>query len=70
LSHAVFSELAEGELAEIWVSIALDNIEIFNFKQELETLFARSVDVIELEAMPDTRLKRIIERTEVAIYGA
>ena len=70
MSHAVFSELAEGELAEIWVSIALDNIEIFNFKQELETLFARSVDVIELEAMPDTRLKRIIERTEVAIYGA
>jgi toxin ParE1/3/4 len=27
LSHAVFSELAEGDLAEIWVSIALSSIE-------------------------------------------
>jgi toxin ParE1/3/4 len=27
LSHAVFSELAEVDLADIWVSIALDNIE-------------------------------------------
>ena len=28
MSLAVFSELAEGDLAEIWVSIALDNIEV------------------------------------------
>jgi predicted nucleotidyltransferase len=42
----------------------------FDLKQELETLFARSVDLVELEAMPDTRLKRIIERTKVPIYGA
>jgi toxin ParE1/3/4 len=27
VTHAVFSELAEGDLADIWVSIALDSIE-------------------------------------------
>jgi len=26
LSHAVFSELAEGDLAEIWLSIAMDQV--------------------------------------------
>jgi toxin ParE1/3/4 len=36
LSHAVFSELAEGDLADIWVSIALDDIEIADrFIEEL-----------------------------------
>jgi len=42
----------------------------FDFKQSLEELFARPVDLIEIEAMPDSRLKRIIERTKVPIYAA
>jgi hypothetical protein len=29
----------------------------------------RPVDLVELEAMPDTRLKRIIEHTKVPIYA-
>jgi hypothetical protein len=28
------------------------------------------VDLVELEVMPDTRLKRIIEHTKVLIYAA
>jgi toxin ParE1/3/4 len=36
LTHAVFSELAEGDLADIWVTIALDSIEIADrFIEEL-----------------------------------
>jgi uncharacterized protein len=42
----------------------------FDFKQDLEHLFARRVDLVELDAMPDSRLKRIIERTKVRIYAA
>jgi predicted nucleotidyltransferase len=42
----------------------------FDFKQALERLLSRSVDLVELEAMPDTRLKRIIEHTKVPIYAA
>ena len=41
----------------------------FNFKQELEKLLGRPVDLVEYEAMADTRLKRIIERDKVLIYG-
>jgi predicted nucleotidyltransferase len=40
----------------------------FDFKSELESLLGRSVDLVELEAMPDSRLKRIIERTRVPVY--
>ena len=42
----------------------------FDFKQALERLLSRSVDLVELEAMPDTRLRRIIEHTKVPIYAA
>ena len=41
----------------------------FEFKSAIEALLRRSVDLVELEAMPDSRLKRIIERTQVRIYG-
>ena len=41
----------------------------FDFKRELEELLGRQVDLVEIEAMPDTRLKRIIERTKVPIYA-
>lgn len=40
----------------------------FDFKGGLERLFGRPVDLVELQAMPDTRLKRIIERTLVPVY--
>ena len=40
----------------------------FDFKAALETLFGRSVDLVELDAMPESRLKRIIERTQVCVY--
>jgi antitoxin HigA-1 len=42
----------------------------FDFKASLEQLLARPVDLVEIDAMPDTRLKRIIERTKVPIYAA
>jgi addiction module HigA family antidote len=42
----------------------------FDFKRDFEELLARPVDLVEIEAMPDTRLRRIIERTKVPIYAA
>jgi predicted nucleotidyltransferase len=40
-----------------------------NFKAELERLLGRPVDLVELSAMQESRLKRIIQRTQVGIYG-
>lgn len=37
----------------------------FRFKASLERLFARSVDLVELSAMPDSRLKRAVVRQHV-----
>jgi predicted nucleotidyltransferase len=42
----------------------------FDFKRDLETLLGHAVDLVELGAMEDSRLKRIIERTQVPIYAA
>ena len=42
----------------------------FDFKTALERLLQRPVDLVELEAMADTRLKRIIEHTKLPIYAA
>lgn len=39
----------------------------FDFKTALERLFGRTVDLVEIDAMPNSRLKRIIERTQVAV---
>ena len=41
----------------------------FDFKQGLEEIFARSVDVVELDAMPDTRLKRRIQQSRRVIFS-
>ena len=41
----------------------------FDFKTALEKLLARDVDLIELTAMPDSRLRRLIERTQVPLYA-
>ena len=40
----------------------------FLLKQELESVFGRTVDLVELDGMSDTRLKRRIERTLVPVY--
>ena len=42
----------------------------FDLKAELERVLQRPVDIIELGAMENTRLKRIIERTKVPVYAA
>lgn len=41
----------------------------FDFKTELERLLDRPVDLVELSAMQACRLKRIIERTRIPVYG-
>ncbi len=41
----------------------------FDFKANLEQLLRRRVDLIELTAMPDSRLRRIITRTQVPLYA-
>ena len=41
----------------------------FAFKEDLEKIWGRAVDLVEIEAMPDTRMKRLIERTKITIYG-
>lgn len=42
----------------------------FNLKEDLERMFARAVDLVELDAMPDTRLKRVIQGSKLVIYAA
>lgn len=42
----------------------------FDLKREMESLFGRTVDVVEIHALPDSRLKRIIERSKVPVYAA
>lgn len=42
----------------------------FDLKSQLEALLLRPVDLIELTAMPESRLKRIIERSKVPLYAA
>lgn len=41
----------------------------FKFKEALEGLLQRDVDLVELEAMPDSRLKRSIGRDLVPVYA-
>lgn len=42
----------------------------FALKEQLERLLNRPVDLVELHAMPETRLKRIIQRSKVSLYAA
>ena len=39
----------------------------FDFKRELEALLKRPVDLVEIKSMAPTRLRRIIERTQVPL---
>ena len=41
----------------------------FDLKREMESLFGRTVDVVEIHALPESRLKRIIEKTKVPVYA-
>ena len=41
----------------------------FDFKTALERVLGRPVDLVELSAMPDSRLRRSIERAQVPIYA-
>lgn len=41
----------------------------FDFKAALEQLLGRPVDLVELSAMPDSRLRRVIERTQQPLYA-
>jgi uncharacterized protein len=41
----------------------------FDFKAELEQLLGGPVDLVEFAAMQNSRLKRIIERTRIPVYG-
>jgi uncharacterized protein len=40
----------------------------FSFKESLERLLGCAVDLVEIRGMADSRLKRIIERTQVPVY--
>lgn len=40
----------------------------FRFKESLERLLGREADLVELRSMPDSRLKRSIERSQVPVY--
>lgn len=40
----------------------------FRFKESLERLLRRKVDLVELRAMPASRLKQSIERSQVPVY--
>jgi uncharacterized protein len=40
----------------------------FRFKSALERLLGREVDLVELRAMPDSRLKRSIKNSQVTLY--
>ena len=40
----------------------------FKLKEALERLLGREVDLVELRAMPASRLKRTIERSQVTVY--
>lgn len=42
----------------------------FDFKSGMEAVLKRTVDVVDLASMQDTRLRRIIERTKVPLYAA
>lgn len=41
----------------------------FRFKAAIERLLGREVDLVELRAMPASRLKQSIERSQLPVYG-
>lgn len=53
MSHAVFSDLAEGDLAEIWLSIAMDQLQ--NADRFVEDLRDRAQQLAEQPLMGVSR---------------
>jgi putative addiction module CopG family antidote len=56
-----------ADFDELGVPSSVD--QYFGFKSGLESLFERPVDLVELGAMPESRLKRHIQQTQQLVYG-
>jgi uncharacterized protein len=60
--------------SDLDVAVEFDSVsaatarDYFLLKSALEGLFGRTVDLVELSSMQDSRLKRIIERSQVQVY--
>ena len=57
-------------LVEFDPSIAASFMNFLNLKESLEALFRRSVDLVELRAIRNRRLRRYIEQSKSPIYDA
>ena len=57
-------------LVEFNPSVAASFTNFLNLKEALETLFHRSVDLVELRAVRNRRLRHYIERSKSPIYDA
>lgn len=57
-------------LVEFDPSVAASFTNFLNLKEALETLFGRSVDLVELSAIRNRRLRRYIEQSKSPIYDA
>lgn len=67
-----FSEASDVDVvARFGPPVDTDRVhQYFDFKTKLSELLGRPVDVVELDAMQDSRLKRVIEKSHVNIYAA
>lgn len=75
----VFGSAGRGDFSfdesDIDLAIEFDSSEgglgrYFGFKHQMERLLQREIDLVELQAMEDTRLKRIIQHSKVPLYAA
>jgi predicted nucleotidyltransferase len=57
-------------LVEFDPSVAASFTNFLNLKESLEALFRRSVDLVELRAVRNRRLRRYIEQSKSPIYDA
>ena len=57
-------------LVEFNPSFAANFTNFLNLKESLEALFRRSVDLVELRAIRNRRLRRYIEQSKAPIYDA
>lgn len=57
-------------LVEFDPSVGGNFTNILNFKESLESLFHRAVDLVELRAIRNRRLRRYIEQSKSPIYDA
>ena len=57
-------------LVEFVPPVAASFTNFLNLKESLEALFSRSVDLVELRAIRNRRLRRYIEQSKTPIYDA